>query len=126
MTIRPTIIYRAGQVLFHGQLNDHVSGPIDDLSGDNGIVELRNSLELPAGDSYLGHAAGTTGQRPTAPPVGAIRWNTTRVTLEWRAGGSWWIRGDPRYTTYESLASNGDVGEGATQVSRGNHSHAPG
>ena len=123
--IRSTFTYRAGQVLTHDQMNGHISGPIDDLSGDNGVIYLRNGYQLPEGGFYFGMPRGTTAQRPTSPPVGAERWNVTTNMDEWWNGTEWIDSEDPSFTSFANLQYNGGVGVGGMQIARGNHSHAP-
>ena len=107
-------------------LNNNVNTPLEDLLGRNGL-KLREAsvLVLPGpGDRYLLLPVGTTGQRPTSPAVGYVRFNSSLSNLEWYNGSDW--RPEPtiaQVVTFASLNANGDVGVNADQVSFGNHGH---
>ena len=83
-------------------------------------------LVLPGARRPLPAAARrhSTGQRPTSPAVGYVRFNSSLSSLEWFDGSDW--RSEPSIAdvvTFASLLANGDIGIGASQVSRGNHTH---
>lgn len=96
MPIRPSYQWRGGQSELSGPLNTGTSDPINDLSGDNGVIQYRDSLAVlsgSGGDRTLNFPAGTTAQRPPNPEPGYARFNTTIPQLEFWDGFIWrrWI-----------------------------------
>ena len=124
-TIASTYQFAGGETWEAANLNANVNTPLEDLLGRNGLKRREASLlVLPGpGDRYLLLPVGTTGQRPTSPAVGYVRFNSSLSSLEWY-NGAW--RSEPtiaQVVTFASLNSNGDVGTNANQVSFGNHTH---
>ena len=128
MAIRESFPWRGGQRVVVAPMNDGISEPIDDLSGDNGVIEYRGSLAVldgTGGDRYVRLPSGTTMERPSTPLAGYLRYNTTLNIVEFYDGSAWQklIQTITAVVTYASLNTNGDVGSGATQVAAGNHTH---
>ena len=69
-----------GQVLTAAFMNVNYRGPILDLSGDNGPVQFRDTIQL---DS------GTTAQRSATPANGMLRYNTSLNVFERYENGAW-------------------------------------
>ena len=91
------------------------------LAGRSGAVELLAYLVL---DGNLTLPAGTTAQRPTAPAVGDLRFNTTDFQIEWWNGTEWQRPDeDTSSVTFAVLNGHGDCGPGENQVAIANHSH---
>lgn len=128
LSIGATRVWVTGEILTASNENLYISTPIDDLSGDNGIVEFRDSLQVldGAGDKVIWTPGGTTAQRPISPSNGQIRYNTDDHHIDLRANGDWQQLAhltDLPEVTYETLNANGDVGGGADQIARGTHGH---
>ena len=103
-----------------------VSGAIEDRLGRNGLVEFEGSIGVLSDDGtkIIIIPKGTTGQRPSSPEAGDIRFNTTSDLFEWWNGSAWRDQsGGTDVVSYSSLNANGGVGTGLNQVSRGNHTH---
>ena len=91
-TIRETHFYGGGAVWRAGDLNDGANDPINDLAGKNGKRDREASLAVlsgPGGDRYIRLPRGTTGQRPSSPAAGYLRFNTTLGALEFYDGVAW-------------------------------------
>ena len=128
LSIGATRTWTLGEVPTASNFNTYISDPIDDLSGDNGPIELRDSLRVldgTGGDRYVRLPSGTTGQRPGSPADGTLRWNTTDGAIDIRESSAWRQVLDSAVVTRDNLNTNGDVGTGATQVSAGDHTHTP-
>ena len=109
-------------------LNTSVNGPLNyligrDLGSDDSI-ELEDSLEIlsSSGDRYLRLPQGTTGQRPTGK-AGMLRLNTTAGQIDSHDGVNWGQLLTSTSVTFETLDTNGDVGNSSTQVAVGDHGH---
>ena len=90
LSIGATRTWTLGEIPTATNFNNHISGPIDDLSGDNGEIQLRDSLRVldgSGGGRYVGLPAGTTTQRPGTPADGTLRWNTTDGAIDVRENG---------------------------------------
>ena len=126
-TIRQTHFYGGGQVWRASYLNDNANDPINDLAGKNGKRDREASLEVlsgPDGNRYLRLPTGTTVQRPGSPQVGYLRFNTTTGAPEFWNGTAWRaLNLTAAVVNFANLNANGDVGENADQISRGNHTH---
>lgn len=110
LSIALTRTWTAGEIPTAMNFNNHVSTPIDDLSGDNGTIELRDSLEVldgSAGDRFLGFPAGSQAQRPTTRPVGATRLNTSISQVEAWSGTEWITSRGRRHYTPRNAVSQG-------------------
>ena len=69
----------------------------------------------------MGIPSGTTAQRPGNPSPGYLRSNTTLARFEYWNESVWRnLINDDSVVTYGNLDANGDVGDGANMVSRGN------
>lgn len=123
MTIRPTRVHAVDEVLSASNMNGHISGPIDDLSGDTSVIGVRDSLALPQGRFYMGLPRGKTVQRPLAPPVGAERYNVDLGYPEYWTGTSWVPRSNASQVTYPNLSARSLVGTAADQLAQGDHEH---
>ena len=81
LSIGATRTWTLAEIPTATNFNNHISGPIDDLSGDNGEIQLRDSLRVldgSGGGRYVGLPAGTTTQRPGTPADGTLRWKHHR------------------------------------------------
>ena len=129
-TIRQTHFYGGGAVWRASNLNDGANDPINDLAGKNGKRDREASLAVlsgPGGDRYIRLPRGTTGQRPSGPAAGYLRFNTTLNAAEFYDGVAWRVLNlstARASVTYGNLNAQGDVGPGSGRVSRGNHTHA--
>ena len=87
-------------------------------------IELEDSLEILSGSGgrYLRLPQGTTGQRPTGA-AGMLRVNTTDALVDFHDGTNWGQLLDPKIVTFGALDGNGDVGNGPSQLSEGDHQH---
>ena len=126
-TIRGTHFYGGGQVWRASYLNDNANDPINDLAGKNGKRDREASLEVlsgPDGNRYIRLPTGTTGQRPGSPQAGYLRFNTTLGALEFWSGAAWRpLNLTAAVVNFANLSANGDVGDGAGMIARGNHAH---
>ena len=123
--VRATGPFRGGQDVDAPDFNQ-VSDAISDLAGQNGVTEREGSLRIldGMGGRFIDMPRGTTAQRPSSPAAGYKRFNTTTNRFEWYDGSGWRDQAaGVTIVTYATLDSNGDVGAGANQVSRGNHVH---
>lgn len=111
------------EVLSAGNMNSQISGPIDDLSGDTGVIEPRNGMQLPEGAYYLGLPRGTTAQRPGSPPIGAERFNTVLGYPEFWNGTAWVRHIDLSQITFANFMASGSIGDSELHLSAGNHLH---
>ena len=118
-------MWTVGEILTAANENTHISDVLDDLAGRNGPVELVDSLEVADGTGrFLRLPAGATTTRP-AHAAGRARFNTTKGLPEFSDGSTWREMGNAPELTYETLNRANQVGTGASQVSRGNHTHVP-
>ena len=69
-------------------------------------INVNGTLEVESGSSQFCLPKGTTGQRPTSPAAGMIRYNTDSSQLEWYNGTEWKVKGGP------VADPSGDEGEG--------------
>ena len=126
-TIRQTHFYGAGAVWDAADLNDGANDPLNDLAGRNGKRDREASLEVlsgPDGNRYIRLPRGTTAQRPSNPAGPLLRFNTTINAPEFWNGNAWRpLNATSAIITFENLNANGDVGNGANQIARGNHTH---
>ena len=109
-------------------LNTSVNGPLNYLIGRNlgsdDAIELEDSLEVLSGSGgrYLRLPQGTMGQRPTGA-AGMLRFNSTDAVIDFHDGTGWDSVLQASLVDFETLDAAGDVGEGATQLAQGDHSH---
>ena len=126
-TIRQTHFYGGGAVWRASNLNDGATTPLEDLAGRNGKRDREASLEVlsgPDGNRYVRIPQGTTGQRPSNPAAGYLRFNTTLDVTEFYTGSVWRpLNLTAAVVNFSNLDGNGDVGVNANQVSFGNHTH---
>ena len=126
-TIRETHFYGGGAVWRASNLNDGANDPINDLAGRNGKRDREASLEVlsgPDGNRYIRLPTGTTAQRPAGPAAGYLRFNTTIGAPEFWNGTAWRpLNVAATVVSYANLNANGDVGNGAGMIARGNHAH---
>ena len=93
LSIGATRNWTVGETLTAGNMNLYGSSILDDLKGENGLIELEDSgriLAGTAGDRFLDIPGGTLAQRPTSPGAGAIRWNTDDGAVD--AYGTAWVQ----------------------------------
>ena len=121
LSIGATRVWLAGEVLSAANMNLYISDPIDDISGDNGLVEFRDAISA----SYIVAPGGTTIQRPS-PQAGLLRWNTEDLTFDLGGASDYQQMLNSGAVTYANLDANGDVGGLAGQLSPGIHSHTTG
>ena len=119
--------FAGGSFLTAAEMNV-VSSALDTLSGDAGVVEFRDGIEVGDGngDRYIALSevltsaptgTGTAGQLVAASVGG-------QTVYYYSDGNSYRaLESDNSVVTYGNLSSNGDVGNGASQVAAGNHSH---
>lgn len=112
--------WTVGENLSATNMNIYISSILSDLSGDNGVVEFRNSIQA---DSII-MPGGTTAQRP-ADAAGRLRWNSTDGTLDLGTGSGWIQMLNSGAVTFANLNANSAVGGGANQVAAGDHGHTP-
>ena len=125
LSIGATRVWVDGEVLPAAQMNLYISDLIDDLAGRNGEQELEDSLRIldGTGSRFFGLPGGTTGQRPTNPRPGLVRFSKTNNRVEFHDGTNWQTFLDTSLLTYAWLNSRGLVGTGATQFAQGSHGH---
>ena len=118
MAVRNAFTFAGGQVLATAQMNGRVSGLMGDVAGDNGPIQLRGSIRVPAGAYYLlvPASASATGA------AGRMRWANNRMEIHNGTGWGPFIQTNS-VVTFHNLNANGDVGDEAGQVSFGNHGH---
>ena len=68
-------------------------------------INVTGTLEVESGSAQFCLPKGTTGQRPTSPAAGMIRYNTDTSQLEWYNGTEWKVKGGP-------VAAPDDEGDG--------------
>ena len=92
LSITGTRVFTVNEILTASNMNGHVSRPIDDLSGDNGIVMLRHALQLAglAATRFIDYQAGSA---PGSPSPGMQYYSST-LGMRMRHGSSWynWLR----------------------------------
>ena len=124
LSIGATRVWTTGEILTAANMNLYISQVLDDLAGRNGLIELEDSLSLPAGDSALVLPGGTTAQRPSSPQTGMMRFNTTNDDMEvYRGSVHGWTRIPTDEVTFNQLNSLGLVGTGSGQFAVGTHGH---
>ena len=121
LSIGATRVWVIGEILSAANMNLYISDVLDDLSGDNGIILLRNSAQAPG----LIVTGGTTLERPTSA-AGLIRWNTDNETFDLGLGADNWkqMLNSGAVTAAHLIANNG-LGQGDSQGAFGDHTHAP-
>ena len=116
------------EVLSAGVLNisvvDRISYYAGQELGGDVAIELEESLRIQdgAGRNFIDAPGGTTSQRPSGR-AGRFRWNNSDEVFDIHNGITWQQILDSGAVSYVNLNANGDVGTGAAQVSRGNHTH---
>ena len=96
----PTVVFPDGST----QNTAAVSATVTSISGQNNTAT-----------SYLGIPQGTTAERPSSPPTGVIRWNTTIPQYEIYDGTLWkavTIITPPYSATYLIIAGGGGASWG--------------
>ena len=119
LSIGQSRVWMVGEILTAANMNTFASDILDDLSGDNGVIELRDSVQAPG----LRAPGGTTAQRPTSA-AGLLRWNLDDTTFDMGlGGGSWDQMLNSSVVNFANLNANGDVGTAADELAPGSHGH---
>ena len=75
-----------GNITFNGNIISTTGSTLviapQNIADGNTIVKVGGvgALDIPS---------GTTGQRPSVPPIGSLRFNTDQQTIEWYTGAAW-------------------------------------
>ena len=127
-SIAPARVWEYRELLSATNMNLHLGGPMDDLAGRNGVIEVEDSVEL-TGVGPVAAAArrlALPAGRPAAPLTAQLVYNTGYASIDaygLGTGGRWGSLLTAGAVGYEYLAQNGGVGVGAAQVAAGNHIH---
>ena len=119
-----TRLWATDEVLSANNMRTSINGPIDYLIGratlgTDDAIELEESVEFPSGNHYLRLPRGTTGQRPSSPAAGMVRWNETADVVDLYDGSAWRGMLDDGVVTYATLNAAGDVGNGGGATGSG-------
>ena len=115
MPIRLATRWAGGQVVEAADFNEHISDPVDDLSGDGGIIEFRDGISVPAATGYVLIAQTLTSVPSQVGDAGTIVLvNVGGTATYYYSDGAAWrvLDADASSVTYENLLANGYVGAG--------------
>ena len=108
-------------VLSASHLNEGLGGPVNDLAGRRGPIELENSLYLPDGSVLR---LPSNASRPATAEAGDVIFNSTADTLDYYDGSVWRSLLNSNAVNYANLRTSGGVGTSSSQVAPGQHTHS--